>query len=98
MGAGTLATISAVGQVTNSKKMIFDLKGALSDVISSRNARAVVEMACIPSIANLAGKTVIVRLCTSTQDKVFDTKKFLSGNPILFSMALSSITNTLNTL
>ena len=55
-------------------------------------------MACIPSIENLAGKTAIVRLCTSTQDKVFDTKKLLSGNPILFSMALSSVTNTLNTL
>ena len=64
----------------------------------SRNSRAIVEMACILSIANLAGKTTIVRLCTSTQDKVFDTKKFLSGNPILFSMALSSVTNTLNTL
>ena len=78
--------------------MRFDLKGALSDVILSRNARAIVEMACIPSIANLAGKTAIVGLCTSTQDKVFDTKKLLSGNPILFSMALSSVTNTLNTL
>ena len=84
--------------VNNSMKMRFDLKGSLGDVILSRNARAIVEMACIPSITNMAGKTAIVRLSTSTQDKVFDTKKFLSGNPILFSMALSSTVNTLNTL
>ena len=84
--------------VNNSIKMRFDLKGSLGDVILSRNARAIVEMACIPSITNMAGKTAIVRLSTSTQDKVFDTKKFLSGNPILFSMALSSTVNTLNTL
>ena len=98
MGAGTLATLTPVGQVINSKKMRFDLKGALADVILSRNARAIVEMAGIPSIANLAEKTAIVRLCPSTQDKVSDTKKLLSGNTILFSMALSSVTNTLNTL
>ena len=86
------------GQVTNAKRMRFDLQGALNDVILSRNARAIVEMACIPSIPYLAGETVIIRLCTSTQDKVFDTKKFLNGNPILFSMGLSPVSNTLNTL
>ena len=57
--------------VNNSIKMRFDLKGVLSDVILSRNARLIVEMACIPSILNIAGKTAIVRLSTSTQDKVF---------------------------
>ena len=60
--------------------MRFDLQGVLSDVILSRNARAVVEMACIPSITKMAGKTAIVRLVSSTQDKVFDTKIFLTGN------------------
>ena len=84
--------------VVNSIKMRFDLKGVLSNVILSRNARAIVEMACIPSILNIAGKTAIVRLCTSTQDKVFDTKKFLSGNPILFCMAINGTAATLNTL
>ena len=52
MGAGTLATLTLVGQVINSKKKRFDLEGALADIIFSRNARAIVEMACIPSIAN----------------------------------------------
>ena len=84
--------------VNNSIKMRFDLKGVLSDVILSRNARAIVEMACIPTINNLTNKTVIVRLCTSTQDKVFDTKKFLSGNPVLFCMATAGTIGTLNTL
>ena len=84
--------------VNNSIKMRFDLKGALSNVILSRNARAIVEMACIPSITNMNGKTVIVRLVSSTQDKVFDTKKFLAGNPILFCMATSATVNSLNTL
>ena len=84
--------------VNNSIKMRFNLKGALSDVILSRNARAIVEMACIPSITNMAGNTAIVRLISSTQDKVFDTKKFLAGNPILFCMATSATVNTLNTL
>jgi len=55
-------------------------------------------MACIPSFNYAAGQTAIFRLVTPTQDKVFDTKKFLNGNPILFSMPLSSTANTLNTL
>ncbi len=78
--------------------MRFDLKGVLSDVILSRNEWAIVEMACIPSITNMAGKPVIVRLVTPTQDKAFDTKKFLNGNPILLCMATASTVNTLNTL
>ena len=51
-----------------------------------------------PTITNMRNKTAILRLCTSTQDKVFDTEKFLSGNPILLSMPISSTANTLNTL
>ena len=98
LGTATLATLTAVGQATNAKRMWFDLKGSLSDVILSRNARETVEMCCIPTITNMGNKTAILRLCTSTQDKVFDTKKFLSGNPILLSMPISSTANTLNTL
>ena len=56
--------------------MGFDLKGVLSDMVLSQNARAIVEMACIPSITNMSGKTVIVRLVASTQDKCVDTKNF----------------------
>ena len=84
--------------VNNSIRMRFDLKGVLSDMVLSQNARAIVEMACIPSITNMAGKTVIVRLVTSTQDKCVDTKKFLNGNPILFCLGVSSTVNALNIL
>ena len=84
--------------VNNSIRMRFDLKGVLSDIVLSQNARAIVEMACIPSITNSNGRTTIVRLVTSTQDKVCDTKKFLNGNPILFCMGLSSTVNALNIL
>ena len=75
------STITTGSGVNNSIKMRFDLKGSLGDVILSRNARTIVEMACIPSITNMAGKTAIVRLSTSTQDKVFDTKKFFIWQP-----------------
>ena len=40
---------TAGSSVVNAIKMRFDLKGSLSNVILSRNARAVVEMACIPT-------------------------------------------------
>jgi hypothetical protein len=39
-----------------------------------------------------------VRLVTSTQDKVCDTKKFLNCNPILFCMPTYPTVGTLNTL
>jgi hypothetical protein len=84
--------------VNNSIRMRFDLKGVLSDMVLSQNARAIVEMACIPSITNSNGRTVIVRLVTSTQDKCCDTKKFLNGNPILFCIGASSTVNALNIL
>ncbi len=89
---------ATTGTVNNSIRMRFDLKGFLSDMILSQNARAIVEMACIPSITNSNGRTTIVRLVTSTQDKVCDTKKFLNGNPILFCLGLSSTVNALNIL
>jgi hypothetical protein len=84
--------------VNNSIRMRFDLKGVLSDMVLSQNARAIVEMACIPSITNMSGRTVVVRLVTSTQDKCCDTKKFLNGNPILFCIGASSTVNALNIL
>ena len=65
---------SSGGSVNNSIRMRFNLKGVLSTMALSRNARAIVEMACVPSITNMTNKTVIVRLATSTQDKVCDTK------------------------
>ena len=89
---------TANSSVVNAIKMRFDLKGSLSNVILSRNARAVVEMACIPTISQMANRTVIVRLVTSTQDKVCDTKKFLNGNPILFCMPTATTVSSLNTL
>ncbi len=61
--------------------MRFDLKDVLSNVILSRNVRVIVEMACIPSIVNIAGKTAIVCLFTSTQYKVFDTKNVFIWQP-----------------
>jgi hypothetical protein len=84
--------------VVNAIRMRFDLKGMLSDVLLSHSARCILEMACIPTLTNMENKTAIVRLCTSTQDKVFDTKKCLNGNPVLFSMGLASTVSTLNTL
>ncbi len=82
--------------VNNSIRMRFDLKGVLSDMVLSQSARAIVEMACIPSITNSNGRTVVVHLVTSTQDKVCDTKRFLNGNPILFCIGASSTVNALN--
>ena len=89
---------TAGSSVVNAIKMRFDLKGSLSNVILSRNARAVVEMACIPTISQMGNRTVIVRLVTSTQDKTCDTKKFLNGNPILFCMPTATTVSSLNTL
>jgi len=86
------------GNFNNSTKMRFDFNGTLNDVILSKNARAIVEMACMPTLTNTGNKTLICRLVTSTNDKVFDTKKNLNGNPVLFSMALNSTLGALNTL
>ena len=90
---------AASGTVNNSIRMRFNLKGSLSTMTLSHNARAIVEMACILTITkNMGNKTVIVRLVTSTQDKVCDTKKSLNGNPILFCMPTAATAGTLNTL
>ena len=96
IGTGAAAVISGI--FTNSKRMRFPLNNALNDLKLSQNARCVVETCNIPSITNLAGKYVLLRIVTSTQDKTCDTKKFLNGNPILVSMATQSTVNATNVL
>ena len=63
--------------VINGVRMRFKLNGALNDVKLSTNARCIVEMCNIPTLTNATNKYAILRLVTSTQDKVCDTKKFL---------------------
>ena len=86
--------------VINAIRMRFDLRGNLGDVILSKNARVVVESACVQSNTNMSARTAVVRLLTSTEDKVFDSKKGINGNPILFSLGLlpsvGALTNLLN--
>jgi hypothetical protein len=38
----------------------------------------------------MGNKIAIVRLVTSTEDKVFDSRKGINGNPILYSLCLGS--------
>ena len=64
---GTLPTA-----IINSIRMRFELKGQLGDVILSKNARIVVECVYIPSMTNATARTAVVRLLTSTEDKIFD--------------------------
>ena len=78
---GTLPTA-----IINSIRMRFELKGHLAEVILSKNARIVVESACLPALTNMTSRYALVRLVTSTEDKVFDSKKGINGNPILFSL------------
>ncbi len=64
---GTLPT-----SIINSMRMRFELEGNLAGVILSKNVRIIVETAIIPALANMTNKVAIVRLVTSTEDKVFD--------------------------
>jgi hypothetical protein len=95
---GTGASANINGAYTNSKRMRFGLNNSLNDLKLSQNARCVVETCNIPSFSNLAGKYVLLRLVTSTQDKACDTKKFLNGNPILLSLATSTTAGASNIL
>ena len=95
---GTGASASISGVYTNSKRMRFALNNSLNDLKLSQNARCVVETCNIPSFQNLAGKYILLRLVTSTQDKTCDSKKFLNGNPILISMATQAILGSTNVL
>jgi hypothetical protein len=56
----------------------------------------VVETCNIPSFQNMAGRYALVRLVVSSQDKTYDTKKNLNGNPILLSMATQSTLGSTN--
>jgi hypothetical protein len=96
VGTGASAYVSGV--YTNSKRMRFALNNSLNDLKLSQNARCVVETCNVPSFQNLAGKYILLRLVTSTQDKTCDTKKFLNGNPILISMATQAILGSTNVL
>jgi hypothetical protein len=90
---GTLPT-----SVINSMRMRYDLKGYLGDVILSKNARIVVEAASIQTNTNMTSRPALVRLVTSTEDKVFDTRKGVLGNPILFCIGMSSAAGQLTNL
>ena len=61
--------------------MRFNLKGAMNDVRLSQKARMIMEATFIPAITNM--NTTIVRVVTSSEDKVWDSKKGNAGNPIL---------------
>ena len=90
---GTLQTA-----IINSIRMRYELEGNLAEVILSKNARVVLESAFIPALASMTSKVAVVRLVTSTEDKVFDSKKGINGNPILFSLGLVSAASSLSIL
>jgi hypothetical protein len=96
IGSGAVAT--AGGYFTNSKRMRFVFNDSLKNVILSQNARCVVQSCNIPSLTNLAGKYVILRLVVSSQDKLWDTKKLMNGNPILLTMSTVTTVGAPNTL
>ena len=73
----------------NSKRMRFNLNGAFNDVNLSKNARLILESVYIPLIPNIIAY-VNLRIVTSTEDKVFDTDKKVSGNPLLVTFYQSN--------
>ena len=81
--------------VINAIRMRFDLRGNLGSVILSKNARIVVESVYIPALTNATTRIAVLRLLTSTEDKTFDSKKGINGNPILFCLGLSGSANAL---
>ena len=81
--------------IPNAIRMRFDLGGNLGDVILSKNARIIVESAYIPALTNATTRIAVLRLLTSTEDKTFDSKKGINGNPILFCLGLSGSANAL---
>ena len=66
---------------TNGKLMRFSLNGSLNHIKLSKNARVCMEASFMPAVTNM--NNTIIRLVTSTEDAVFDTKKKTNGNPIL---------------
>ena len=81
--------------VINAIRMRFDLRGNLGDVVLSKNARIIVESAYIQALTNTTSRVAVLRLVTSTEDKTFDSKKGINGNPILFCLGLSGTANAL---
>jgi hypothetical protein len=66
----------------NGKICRFNLNGAFNDVILSKNARLILELAYFPAVANMSAYVNLI-IVTSSEDSVFDTLKNTSGNPIL---------------
>jgi hypothetical protein len=95
---GTNAVANITGIFTNAKRMRFTLNNALDDLRLSQNARCVIETCNIPSFQNMAGRYAFVRLVVSSQDKTYDTKKKLNGNPIFLSMATQATLGSTNVL
>ena len=78
------------GGVTNSKRLKFNINGMLNEVKLSNNARFCIESVIIPQITNMTSQVIIIRAVVSTRDKVFDTKKYMYGNPIIFTCTTNS--------
>ncbi len=81
---------------TNGKTCRFNLNGAFNDVILSKNARLILESTYFPAVTNTTSSYINVRIVTSSEDKIFDTAKQTSGNPLLvtFPSASSIINNS----
>ena len=92
--SSTYTYSTGAGGVTNSKRMRFNLNGALNDIKLSQNARLSLESVIIPQITNMTSQVLIIRACIPTADKVFDTKKFKNGNPIIFNTTTFASTYT----
>jgi len=84
--------------ITNSKRMRFTLNNSLNDVKLSQNAKCVLEACHIPNITNLTNNLIYVRLVASSQDKTFDTAKYLNGNPVILSTIVHSNTVSPNVI
>ena len=81
--------------VINSIRMRFNLNNSLAHIKLSQNARMIVETCNIPTITNLTSHYALLRLVSSTQDIVCDTKSFLLGNPIICSLFVGTTGVTL---
>ena len=84
--------------IINSKRMRFTLNNSLNDVKLSQNAKCVLEACHIPNITNLTNNLVYLRLVASSQDKTFDTAKYLNGNPVILSTIVHSNTVSPNVI
>ena len=79
----TASTYKTTGSsYINGKIIRFNLNGAFNDVLLSRNARCIMEACYVPAITGISNY-LLVRLCTSTNDKALDTKTFSKGFPVL---------------